>query len=66
VVIRQLAVGYRCTCHHSGRRCKYQCTNSTEVIRPSDDRPVCGSCVRCNPEDSAGFRVDDHHWAEAS
>ena len=62
--LRTLKSGYRCTCHHPGRHCRFQCGGSAEVARQSDGRPVCSYCVRCDPATSAGFRVDDYYWEQ--
>jgi hypothetical protein len=47
--------GVRCSCHHAGRRCNYQCENTAALVRGSDSRPVCLHCEDHDPSTSAGF-----------
>lgn len=63
---RRVRFGLRCTCHHPGRHCFIQCGGRTEVVRPSDNRPVCAWCVPCNPNNAAGFRVEAFHFEEVA
>lgn len=64
--MKTLKPGYRCTCHHPARHCRYQCSGTATLVRESDGRPVCEHCRQHDPAISAGFGFGAYYFAEVS